>query len=149
MTAQIFPAVTELIPHRQGMLLVDELVDYSETRFQARTTLRADSLMLAKEGSFISYWSIELMAQTVALGIGYGLFLEKKGTPFGYLIAVDTFDWTAEPVLRAGSVLTMTVEREHLMPPLGIFVGQVHVDGVARGTARMKFYLDPERALPI
>ena len=63
-------AASELLPHRRGMLLMDEALSGDETGIVGRATVKADNLF-ARNGSIGSWVLIEYVAHTMAMGTSW------------------------------------------------------------------------------
>ncbi|MBL8909775.1 MAG: 3-hydroxylacyl-ACP dehydratase, partial [Archangium sp.] len=77
--------VTEVVPHRDGMLLIDELLNESVEEVQCAVTVRSTHLFLQPEG--LPAWvGVELMAQTVAAWAGLRRLERKEQVQLGFLL---------------------------------------------------------------
>lgn len=62
----MLPPITDLVPHRPPMLLVDEVVSREGQKVVCRTTIRPDT-MFVEDGSIPALVAIELFAQSAAV----------------------------------------------------------------------------------
>ncbi len=65
-----YPPLTELMPHRPPMLLLDELVHAPDTEVECAVTVRAGAPFV-EDGAISSLVSLEYFAQAVAALYGY------------------------------------------------------------------------------
>ena len=122
-------AASELLPHRRGMLLMDEALCGDETGIVGRATVKADNLF-ARNGSIGSWVLIEYMAQTMAMWTSWqakkaGL-LPQVGFVFGTRNLPSQV--TSVPV---GTELICRANRVFLSEDEGIaqFECEVQIDG--------------------
>ena len=81
-----YPPVAELLPHRPPMILIDEILEITDTAVRARVVL-TDQSPFVEDGAVSSLVSIEYMAQSIAAFAGASR--RQRGEPVirGYLIA--------------------------------------------------------------
>ena len=103
-------AIEELVPHRPPMILIDRLLEATETRAVALVRVDEGSLFLGSEG-VPAYVGIEYMAQTIAAHGGY--LSRQKGEPVktGFLLGTPKMT-CAEPFFEMGATLRIEVEKE-------------------------------------
>lgn len=100
--------IEALIPHRDRMKLIDEIVDI--TAVQAITqTVVSDRLPLYQEGYVDTLIIIEIVAQTAAVHVSWKSGLAEKGSGGGLLAGIKTADFLLERV-PLHTVLTTTVK---------------------------------------
>lgn len=147
-----FPPITEIVPHRAPMLLLDRVLAYDGERVVCELTLEPNSpFAQAGEngGEVPAIVGIEYMAQTIAAGAG--LSAHGKGAParVGFLlgcrsltIAVDSF--------RVGDRLTIEARRTWGGNDLGRFACQVRRGDEVLVEGALTVYQGPlpEEALP-
>jgi len=105
-----FPPVVQLIPHREPMILLDELVDWSEDgRSVCRFTVRDDARFV-EGGRLETAFMMEHMAQAVAVCLGYAAYRGGRGVRVGMIVGCRTFE-CLEPEAKIGEVLTVTAEQ--------------------------------------
>jgi len=61
-----FPPIAELLPHDGEMVLLSEVVEFTEEVTVCRAVIRADGLFANADGSTGSWLGLELMAQCIA-----------------------------------------------------------------------------------
>lgn len=75
----MLPAITEVLPHRGGMLLLEALLRYDSEGLTASATPDAAAWYADADGNMPAYIGIELMAQAVAAWVG--LTARQAGQP--------------------------------------------------------------------
>ena len=82
-----FPPIAELLPHDGEMVLLSEVIEYTEDVTVCRAVIRADGLFANADGSTGSWLGLELMAQCIATHSG--LVRRSEGQPprIGFLIS--------------------------------------------------------------
>lgn len=77
----------QCIPQRDPIVMVDQLIQYSENQLIAGHLVKKDRLfttnVLTEPGL------IEHMAQSVALHTGYSYFIKQENTPVGYIGSIS------------------------------------------------------------
>ena len=129
-----FPPITELVPHRPPMLLLDRVVSWDHGRVVCGVVLRHDSPFVVS-GRVSSTVAIEYMAQCIAVYAGLGGHARSEPVRIGYLLGSREVIFEVED-FRVGDELR--VEASHLWgdDALGSFACAVHRRGrvAARGT---------------
>ena len=97
MTSRVFPVVeemvplTEVLPHRAPMLLLDEMVSVDGGTVLCRTTIREDSTFL-RDGTMPAIVGLEYMAQAVGAILGLWVLLEGGRVTGGLLLGAPSFE---------------------------------------------------------
>lgn len=91
--------IEHLIPQRHPFVMVDALLEYSESALQAAYTVPPSNLLVA-DGYFQASGVLEHQAQSVALHTGYQFFLAGKSAPLGYIGAVKSFNINRLPKIN-------------------------------------------------
>jgi predicted hotdog family 3-hydroxylacyl-ACP dehydratase len=90
-----FPAVSELVPQKPPMLLLDHVVAFGDERVSCSATPRADSIFLTN-GQIPGVLTLEYMAQAVAAYVGLSRHGEGGKAKIGYIISARNFELSAE-----------------------------------------------------
>lgn len=90
MSALTFPLLTELMPHRPPMLLLDRMVEAGETHAVCEVVIRADGPFCGDAG-VPAYVGIEFMAQTVAAYSGWQRRRAGHPIEIGFLLGTPQF----------------------------------------------------------
>lgn len=108
------------IPHRAPMVLVDELVDFSEKSCVGHLTVRPDLPFMQDEG-LPSWVGIEIMAQTIAMYAGVQQRLKGEAPKLGFLLGCKKFEM-AQAFFAVGEQLRIDIELQFLnQQHIGIF----------------------------
>lgn len=99
--------IKNLIPQKHPFVMVDALLDYSETALTAGFTV-PESNIFVENGAFQASGVLEHQAQSVALHTGYKYFLSGEKAPVGYIGAVKSF--TIEKLPKTGEELFTKIE---------------------------------------
>ncbi len=81
-----YPPVSELLPHKAPMILIDEILELTETAVRSRVLL-TDQSPFVEDGAVPSLVSIEYMAQSIAAFAGATRREKGEAVIRGYLIA--------------------------------------------------------------
>jgi predicted hotdog family 3-hydroxylacyl-ACP dehydratase len=104
-----FPPIEELMPHRDPMLWVDEVVAPEEEAVHCPLTQR-DSHVLVHEGSVEPVVAIEFMAQAIAALVGLRDRQKNESIRPGYLIAIPEARFEVD-TFSVGQTLDLHVKR--------------------------------------
>lgn len=103
--------VSSLVPHTSPMILIDSVLDYSDTHLLAAVDIREQSMLYdALLGGVPAWVGIEYMAQTISAWAG--VQAKQKGQPvkLGLLLGSRRLQLT-EKVLAAGQRYLVRVEQ--------------------------------------
>ena len=100
-----YPAVEQLLPHREPMLLIDRVLEHDPKTNSARVlcTLSKskaffDSQKTPKQVSLSKHWYLEIMAQSAAALAQLNWPLKLEGKPaLGFILSIKQFSCTTEP----------------------------------------------------
>lgn len=138
MTAQPRFTVDEVVPHAAPMILIDEILDYSEDSLTARVVIRESSLFRSPDNSVPSWVGIEYMAQTIAAWAGVQARLAGNAVKTGYLLGARRYE-ASSPVFQPGEILTVHVTKQYHTDDLGAFDCTISNDRVS-ATATLNVY---------
>jgi predicted hotdog family 3-hydroxylacyl-ACP dehydratase len=122
-----WPAIDVLVPHRAPMMLLDQLLDVSETHALAMSVADVSRpLFDAVLGGWPMWVGLELMAQTVAAYAGY--HDQQQGLPIriGYLLGSRRF-LAHRALLPPGVPILTRVERQYRDERMGSFECRVSI----------------------
>ena len=86
-----FPSIMQLIPHREPMILLDEMLGWSQGQSKCRVTVR-DGARFVEDGRLETPLLMEHMAQAVAVCLGYQAFRGGHGIRVGMIVGCRTFE---------------------------------------------------------
>lgn len=99
--------ILELLPQRPPFVMVDHLLDYSETQTTCCLLVRSDNVLL-ENGCLASAGLIEHIAQTCAARLGYyNIYILKTGVRLGFIGEVKDLNILHLP--REGELLETTI----------------------------------------
>ncbi len=124
-----------LIPQKEPFVMVDTLVNYTETTLEA-SFIVPESAVFSYEGYFLEGGIIEHMAQSVALHTGYAYFLRNEDPPTGYIGAINEVEIAFLP--RVGDKLESKVEILQEFNGITLVDIQTFVSGKYLARAKMK-----------
>jgi len=105
--------ITQLIPQRAPIVMVDMLWEYSPTTAVVGLTVLEDNIFV-QEGSFSASGLIEHMAQSTALHKGYGYYLNHQPAPMGYIGAIKHIEIYKLPPMGAHIKTSITIVQEFM-----------------------------------
>ena len=118
-----WPALA-LLPHRPPLLLVQRLVARSGQCAVAEAVLPVNGLFAEGAGVLAEY-SIELVAQTAALGNSYDRALAGAGPGRGMIVGVDGFTWPGRA--PGGRRVLVSTEVASVFGPMKVVRGEVRL----------------------
>lgn len=98
--------IENLIPQKQPFVMVDALLDFSETALSAGFKISPGNIFF-ENGNLQAAGLLEHQAQSVALHTGYRYFLKNEPAPTGYIGAIKQFEVARLP--KAGEELVTTI----------------------------------------
>ncbi|PIE49005.1 MAG: hypothetical protein CSA39_04950 [Flavobacteriales bacterium] len=127
--------VTQLIPQRTPIVMVDALFNYTDKEVTSGLTVKNGNIFL-KNNTFREPGLIEHMAQSVALHTGYQYFLKNKPAPTGYIGAIKSVKITTLPQVNDKLVTTVSILHEIM----GVTLVKINtaVNNTIIATAEMK-----------
>lgn len=90
--------ILKLIPQRNPIVMVDSLLEYSETDVLSGLTVVAENIFLF-EDDLQESGLLEHMAQTVAMHTGYSFFIRNEQAPTGYIGSIQKAEIVRLPKL--------------------------------------------------
>ena len=88
--------IAELLPHAGDMILLDEVLHFSEEDVQTRLSVRPGGLFNQADGSLPAWVGIELMAQSVAAYAGCRARQAGMPVALGFLLGTRNFPCNVE-----------------------------------------------------
>lgn len=102
-----FPPVGQLMPHGEPMILLDQLQSWSPGHAECSLQVRAGSPFVDEEGLPTAF-TLEHMAQTVAVCLGYEAYRGGEGARVGMIVSCRSFEAHVDRV-AIGDELAITV----------------------------------------
>lgn len=139
MTLQSCPwPVAALLLHRPPMLLLDEVVGYSDEEAVTRVVIRPDH-PFARSGGVPAHVGIELMAQSCGVFVGAHGQSRDEPVKFGFLLGTRRYE-TSDTIFRFGDELTVTVRVVFREGEMGVFDCHIARDGARVATAQLTVF---------
>lgn len=134
--------IKELIPQRDPILMVDELLEVNGEEAQTLFTVRPDSLFLDKDDRLEECGLIEHIAQSASAFAGY-LAVSAGATepPVGYIGEVKKFRCYYRPMV--GNELSTTITLGPEAGGVRLLSGVVNVRGLVVADTQMKIFIQP------
>lgn len=137
-----FLPIEHYLPHRDTMLLVDQLLEASEEHAVAQLRVPRDSPFV-ENGVLPSWVTVEYMAQTIAAWAGYQAVQKNEPVKIGFLLGTRRFESTQSSV-PAGAELRVHARCElQAGNGLGMFSCAVHTQDMLVAQAQLSVY-EPE-----
>ncbi|MBN1547216.1 MAG: hypothetical protein JW902_11200 [Syntrophaceae bacterium] len=121
--------VEDLIPHRDRMKLIDDIVDITSERAITRTMV-SERWPLVQNGAVDPLVLIELVAQTAAVQVSWQIGGPESGAAGGLLAGIKNADFLTDGI-PLGTILTTTVM------PLYSAQGYTVLEGTIRAEAQI------------
>ncbi|MET2985365.1 hypothetical protein [Aureibaculum conchae] len=128
-------SVTELIPQKTPFVMVDKLLQYTESEVTSSLTI-SDTNIFTENNAFTEPGLIEHMAQTVALHTGYKYYLQNKPSPTGYIGSIKSIEILKLPKLNDRLITKATILHEIM--GFTLVAVDVTLDGVSIANGEMK-----------
>ncbi|MBR6030889.1 MAG: pseudouridylate synthase [Bacteroidaceae bacterium] len=128
--------ILELLPQRPPFVMVDHLVDYSETQTTCELTIRPDNVF-CENGELAASGLIEHIAQTCAARLGYyNKYILKTGVRLGFIGEVKNLNILRLP--REGELVETTIVVEQEIFDVTLVRAEVRVGGEVIATTGLK-----------
>jgi 3-hydroxymyristoyl/3-hydroxydecanoyl-(acyl carrier protein) dehydratase len=130
--------IEDLIPHRDRMKLIDKVIEISDDLCIA--TAKARNTWPLYDGSVIHpIITIELIAQTVALSVGWNRRNETKIGGNGVLVGIRNAQFSSSNI-EEGSRLSVSITKLFSHDNYGVFEGTVQNDKELNGKAQIQVF---------
>lgn len=130
--------ISDLLPHRPPMILLDALVEYDDAVAVTVTTIRDKSLFLQPDG-VPAHIGLEYMAQ--ACGAHAGALARDRGQPVKIGLLLGTRQYVAHvPYFRLGERLFVSVAMVYRDEQIGAFDCLIRIDGAVVAEAQLMVY---------
>jgi predicted hotdog family 3-hydroxylacyl-ACP dehydratase len=120
------------------MVLLDRVLDWSPGRIECATRVR-ENARLVEDGLLLAPFTIEHMAQAVAVCLGYEAYRGGRGVRVGMIVSCRAFDAHMESA-RAGDDLVIRADRERGNESLSHFECGVQRGGEKFATATLTLF---------
>ena len=117
--------IEALIPHRDGMRLITEVLDLDEEK-AVTSAIAKETWPLFSDGSVDMLVTIELVAQTAALLEGWKRFQSGRGGATGWLVGVKKAEFRSMRI-PVNETLVTEVRRSYALEGYAVFAGTVSI----------------------
>lgn len=130
--------ITDYIPQRHPMVMIDDLLEASDTH--AVTRLKIDAANIFVENSRLKEPGlVENIAQTAAAYVGYQCSLKNIPVPIGYIAAVKNLEIFCFPELN--SVITTSVRIVNHVLDVTLAEGKIEQNGELCCSCEMRIFV--------
>lgn len=137
--------VTQLVPQREPILMLDALTDVQGDEAHTCYTVPADTPFLDEAGRLEACGLIEHMAQSASAFAGYRARMEGAvSPPVGYIGEVKNFRCHRLP--QVGDELHTTICLLSEVGGVTLLSGETRTEGVLLAQTQMKIFMQPDRA---
>jgi predicted hotdog family 3-hydroxylacyl-ACP dehydratase len=135
--------VSELVPHRASMLLIDRLLADDAETVRVEAIVRREGVFVTEEG--LPAWvGIELMAQAVAAWAGLRSREAQEPVRLGFLLGTRRFE-CSRPLFPVGARLEIEARRELVAGNgLAVFVCTIELEGQVVARANLNAFQPPD-----
>ncbi len=139
----VIKEISDLIPQKAPMVMVDGIIDSSENQFTSKLQLSADNIF-CKNGYFTEPGLIENMAQTAALKAGYQAKKKDKKVSVGFIGAIKKCKIHKLP--KENDELRTTIKQLNNMWNASIVKGEVYVGNNLMAEAELSIFTQEENS---
>lgn len=133
--------ITDLIPQRYPMVMVDDLISLDNEVSTTRFFIRPDNIFVDNV-IFSECGLIEHIAQSAAARIGYIFSSAGKEIPIGYIGSVNDFEVVRLPKIGETIETCITILQEVFN--ITLIKADCFVDGKCIASCKMKIFLDTD-----
>ena len=133
-----YPPIAMLMPHREPMVLLDRVVDWSPGYIECALRVRAGARFV-EGGLLAAPYTIEHMAQSVAVCLGYEAYRGGRGVRVGMIVSCRQFD-AHRNAASVGDELTIHATRDRGNETLSHFQCEVLSRGEAFASSTLTLF---------
>ncbi|MGB4844880.1 MAG: 3-hydroxyacyl-ACP dehydratase [Ferruginibacter sp.] len=131
--------ITELIPQKPPFVMVDKLLNFSETTTTTGFTIKADNVFV-ENGLFKEPGLVENIAQTAAARAGYIAKKENKPVLVGYIGSVNGLQIFSLP--KTGDELVTEITIENQIFDVTLISGKIICNNDTIAQCKMKIFIN-------
>ena len=131
--------ITDLIPQKPPFVMVDKLLNFSETTTTTGFTIKADNIFV-ENGLFKEPGMVENIAQTAAARAGYIAKTENKPVLVGYIGAVNELQIFSLP--KTGDELVTEITIENQIFDVTLISGKIICNSETIAQCKMKIFIN-------
>jgi predicted hotdog family 3-hydroxylacyl-ACP dehydratase len=134
--------IEDLIPHRDRMQLVDEVIEINEETARTAAVVTKD-WPLDETGLLSPLILLELIAQTAGVHEGWKAYRQGKAGTKGWLVGIKKADFFTDG-LAPGTVLTTAVRTLYTMETYAVFTGTVEASSKVLAQAELQVFREED-----
>jgi predicted hotdog family 3-hydroxylacyl-ACP dehydratase len=134
--------IQQYLPQRPPMVLIDDLLEASETHALTRLQVRFDNVFINK-GHLSEPGMIENIAQTAAAQVGYQCISKKTPVPMGYIAAIKNLRIFRMP--HQNSVITTSVRITNQVLDITVAEGKIELEGIVCCTCEIRIFVKSQQ----
>lgn len=139
----ILQDITQIVPHRHPILMIDNYKRIDTDNAVAEKKFQEGDYGCEK-GVVIDSILIECVAQSIAAHCGYDSFLKKEENPgIGMLVSVDTFDFY-HPV-KQPSRIDIIISNQYKIGAFKLFSGEIRLKNQIMAKGNIKVFNPEEK----
>lgn len=104
----------KLLPHRQGMLLLDRAIAIDQEGVKAEATVKENNLFVS-QGQMGAWVLVEYMAQAMAMWVSWNAIEQGKEPPVGFLLGTRKFALSTD-FISVGEKITCCAQPIYVNP---------------------------------
>jgi len=131
--------ILSYIPQREPFVMVDEILEVSETSTRSKFLIRPDNIFIEK-GYFKEPGLVENIAQTAAAREGYIAHTENKPVLVGYIGAIKNLEVFFLP--KTGDELITEIIIEQQIFAVTLITGKIFCNGKILAQCEMKIFIN-------
>lgn len=131
-----YPAI-DLVPHRDSMLLINELTEYGDDFGSSDLLIKENNLFIEKDGKLDPVVFTEFLAQLTAAHSGFESILKNSKKKVGFLVGIS--DFHIFQTAQAGDLIRLHIQRNTTIDPVSYVTGNVFrgKERLAEGTLKL------------
>ena len=133
-----FPPIAQLMPHGEPMVLLDRILGWSPGYIECVTRVR-EGARFVEDGFLLAPFTIEHMAQSVAVCLGYDAYRGGRGVRVGMIVSCREFRAEIESA-AVGEELLVRANRERGNETLSHFRCEVRHKGKMFANATLTLF---------
>jgi len=131
--------IIDLVPQKPPFVMVDKLLNFSETTTVTGLTIKADNIFV-EHGLFREPGLVENIAQTAAARAGYISRLENKPVRVGYIGAINELRVFSLP--KTGDELKTEIAIENQVFNVTLISGKITCNNEIIAQCKMKIFIN-------
>lgn len=129
----------QLLPHSNGMILIDQLLDFQAESVCAIVTIHEQSKFIDDHHRINAWVGVEYMAQTIAAWAGMHARIAGRPISIGFLLGTRRYS-TSVSHFSVGDRLTISARRNYQDMDMAVFDCEILLRKVRIISARLTVY---------